>query len=325
MSPPTRFRSGACAIATALAVLLSAPSSRAQGADDAIRRGVELRRQHRDAEALVEFTRAYAATPTPRLRAQIALAEHALGRWRAAEEDLAAALDAETDPWIGANRVALELSRREIASHLATLRVTTNASSARVRINDASPIPLPCSVRVEAGTVALRVETPDAKPLERVRVVQGETLVDEDFTFGALAGARAGPASGVAATSSIGAPPRTLAPRVPRSDRQSWAWVSLGAAAGPLAFGVVESIVREERVRYWNNEALCPPGLKEAVCGAERAGAEQATVLSIAAYASAVTLMTVGAVLLWAPSVGTVRLTGWAAPGGGGGALIGGF
>ena len=71
-----------------------------------VQRGITLRREHRDADALVEFEQAYVLARNAENQAQFALAEMALGRWVDAELALVDALGAATDP------VDLEKSRR---------------------------------------------------------------------------------------------------------------------------------------------------------------------------------------------------------------------
>jgi len=74
----TRWRS----VAVGLATILAWGTAAAQGtdpADAAIRRGVDLRRQGQDDQALQEFKKAYELSPSPRALAQIGLAEQALG------------------------------------------------------------------------------------------------------------------------------------------------------------------------------------------------------------------------------------------------------
>ena len=110
-------RSGGLALVL-LGVLLSvrpAAASPREDADAALRRGVELRREGKDADALEMFQRALSLSPSPRARAQVALAEQALSLWTAAERDLAMALAARDDPWIRQNREALEGAARVVA------------------------------------------------------------------------------------------------------------------------------------------------------------------------------------------------------------------
>jgi hypothetical protein len=301
---------------------MAAPCAAAPEAARAIEHGLELRRAQKDVEALAEFRRAYALDATPRARVQIALAEQALGRWRDAEVDLEAALSDQHDTWIAANRVALEASRAELALHLATIRVTSNVPGAQLQVNGAPPVPLPQSLRVEAGELSLRVEAPGFGPVDRVRRVTGGEVLDQDF---ALVSSPPGlpptcppEASGLPVAESIRPPP----PR--SSSRAVWGWATLGAAALPLAFGIVESILRDEHARTYDDNTRCPPGYKEALCGGQRADAETATVLSVVGYAGAASLASVGVVLVLT-SRDSVRVTAWSARGGAMAGVAGSF
>src|SRR6185312_3741828 len=82
-------RQMASCLLVGLALGWAAPA-RADDPDALIDQGLELREHGKDADALALFERAYSASPTPRAKAQIALAEQALGRWAAAEKDLVA-------------------------------------------------------------------------------------------------------------------------------------------------------------------------------------------------------------------------------------------
>jgi hypothetical protein len=77
----------------------------------------------------------------------------------------------------------------------------------------------------------------------------------------------------------------------------------------------VESFVRDQHARAYNDDTRCPPGSKDALCGADRSSAETATVLSVVGYAGAGALVSVGTVLLLT-SRDTVRPVAWSAPGG---------
>src|SRR3954466_7836710 len=100
------------------ASIAHATVAHAQADEDAIRAGVELRKEQRDAEALDAFRKAFAIKATPRAQAQIALAEQALGRWLEADRDIEAALSATEDPWVVKNRGYLEDARATIAHHV---------------------------------------------------------------------------------------------------------------------------------------------------------------------------------------------------------------
>ena len=179
---------GSVAVGTALVLLgmgthaaaqgqgLPAPDGgRPDGAGDAetlTKRGLELRRERRDAEALQQFRHAYTLQPSPRLLAQIALAEQALGRWIDAASHLHESLGA-TDPWIDRNRGLLESGLAAIEGHLGRLEVVADAPGAELWVNDARVEGLPtASVRVEAGTVVIEVRAPGYATSRRITSVE---------------------------------------------------------------------------------------------------------------------------------------------------------
>jgi serine/threonine-protein kinase len=155
-------------LAVLAASLVLAPSS-ARADDDAealIRQGVQLRREHRNVEALDLFARALALSPTPRARAQVALAEQALGRWLEAERDLDAALASDQDAWIAKNHSVLEQARGTIAQQLAWLTVLVDAPSAEAEL-DGRQVPCGVETRALARSSVLKVRAPGYAPEER--------------------------------------------------------------------------------------------------------------------------------------------------------------
>jgi hypothetical protein len=138
------------------------------------RRGLELRRERRDAEALAEFRRAYAIDPAPRTLAQIALAEQALGRWVDAEADLRSALGAAADAWIAAHRQDLSAGLTAIQAHLGALVVEADVAGAELLVNGAHAgvLPLAGPLRVEAGTAVVEVRAEGYAPARRMTSVE---------------------------------------------------------------------------------------------------------------------------------------------------------
>src|SRR5262245_5743759 len=120
----------ACLVALSLA-----GDARADDAESLLRRGIDLRKQGQDTEALESFRAAHTLDPTPRAKAQIGLAEQALGRWLDAHQHLSEALSAADDPWIIKNREALEGARSTIEDRLGWLFVMTNAEGAEIWID----------------------------------------------------------------------------------------------------------------------------------------------------------------------------------------------
>jgi hypothetical protein len=136
-------------------------------------RGFELRRQHRNEEALAAYEQAFALSPTPAVRAQRALAEQTLGHWVVAEGDLDLAL-ASDDPWVARNRAALEDARAVVQRHLAWVTVDVDVANADIRL-DGEALPQGTAARVVAGVGILEVRAPGRIPdIRRVSVAPSE-------------------------------------------------------------------------------------------------------------------------------------------------------
>lgn len=129
---------------------------------DLLVRALELRRRHRNEEALALYEQAFTASPTPAVRAQRGLAEQALARWILAEEDLESAL-ASDDPWVARNRASLDGARLVVREHLGWLRVDVDVPGAEVLL-DGKPIPAATEARVLAGTGTVEVRAPGFAP-----------------------------------------------------------------------------------------------------------------------------------------------------------------
>lgn len=152
--------------------LLSVSSSAlAASADDSlISRGLDLRRQGRDQEALEEFQKAFENNKSARCLAQMGLAEQALGRWVEAESHIGQALSKESDPWIRKNRSTLTAAFTEVQRHVGSLEIIGPANS-EVRVNGlavgALPFAKPVRVPIGLANVELRKEgyLPSTRPV----------------------------------------------------------------------------------------------------------------------------------------------------------------
>jgi len=230
------------AVVSALLLAASAWSAPALAVEDSaelVRQGVALRREHKNEEARALFARAVAITPKPSIRAQLALAEEAVGQWLEAERDLDAALAAEDDPWITKNRDALAESRDIVRKHLGWLQVDVDAQGAAIRV-DGRALSAATQTRLVAGEARLEVEAdgyvPDVRrvvvrPAERLRLVIHmvplPTVKPDDA-----------PASPSPIASPASAPEPAPAPAPPRkADRRIPTGAIVLGAAGIAALG----------------------------------------------------------------------------------------
>ena len=98
------------------------------------------------------------------------------------------------------------------------------------------------------------------------------------------------------------------------SAKTTWAWLAIGAAAASFAVGVAGHVSRETRASIYNNNTLCPPHHKDAVCGDQRNDVEKAERIAIVGYAGAVGFATTGIVLFATSSNPKQELRSWATP-----------
>jgi hypothetical protein len=152
--------------------------------DDLIARGIDLREHGRDDEALAVFKKALATSPVPRARAQVALAEQALGLWVAAEDDLVLALAVGSDPWITKNRGALEGALGVVRRHLGSLEIR-GTDGAEILLDGVrlGALPATAPFRVEAGTRTLEVRANGFHPTSRSVEVPVGGVVRETVTL----------------------------------------------------------------------------------------------------------------------------------------------
>lgn len=169
--------------AWALAAAATLAPTGALGDDEAevlVQKGIELRKTQHDLEALDVFRLAYAKAPTPRILAQIGLAEHALGLWLGAETDLVGALAHASDPWIQKNGDALRAALEVVRGHLGWVLVEANVVGAELRVDGrfVGKLPLP-RVRVVAGAGFVEVSAGGHESVSRAVVVpaRGEVKV----------------------------------------------------------------------------------------------------------------------------------------------------
>jgi hypothetical protein len=243
-------------LSVAVLAWTSVAGAQSVGDDAAMRAGVELRRAHRDEEALAQFARVFEQTRRPVARAQMGLAEQALGRWIEAETDLRAALAATADPWITRNRDALAGALSVIEQHLGSLWIDGAGAGAEVWIDDhrVATMPLSAPIRVVAGTHSVQVRAEGFESVTRPVVATGGGEAREivHLSRSVSAGGRvANVESGVRGL-------QLVSPPSSGGTQRALGWASLVGGVVGFGLGVGGALAREGSVQDYNGQANCP-------------------------------------------------------------------
>lgn len=163
---------------------ISAATAALEPDDEAmLQQGVALRREGKDQQALELFRKVFQKTRSPRSRAQMGLAEQALGQWVEAEGDLESALTAVNHEWIRTNRAALEQALAVVKQRLGSLDILCNAPQTALWVDGRAigTLPLSQPLRLTGGTVTVRVHAPGYSSVQRSISVTPGQLARETF------------------------------------------------------------------------------------------------------------------------------------------------
>lgn len=223
-------------------------------AEALIGKGIELREKGKDDEALAVFKQALARSPSPRARAQVALAEQALGLWVAAESDLAQALAQGEDAWIAKNKAALEGALGTIRRRLGSLEVRgTEGADVSLDGVKLGTLPAAAPFRVEAGRRTLELRAKGFHPTARTIEVPAGGIARETVTLVALPPESASPGNGAgAARPENGRPER--AEGDPGKTQRLLGWIFTGTGGALLATGGVSFLVRNGIIDDFNTQ-----------------------------------------------------------------------
>lgn len=258
-----------------------------------IQKGIELRRKTRDAEALAEFEQAMKIAPSARAKGQVGLAQMAVGLFEASEATLASLLSTSADePWVASHRAALDDALAKVREHLGTLTVSGSPNGATVEVNGTAVGAIPCSVRVQAGDLVVRVAAAGFIPVRRTVSVEARRISSQVFTLVRVAaeappvasastdkatgdsGRRVEPTAGAPSSATGGASSGATAPPPNRGSGEShgsaWPWVTAGGSLLALGFGAFETV-------RWSSKASEFNEMKDAagnpICGTSAAAA----------------------------------------------------
>jgi hypothetical protein len=252
------------------AALVAGAPTLAADSERLIQEGVALRRQRDDAAALRKFQEAFQLDQSPRVFAQMGLAEQALGRWVAAFEHLAQALESKQDPWIAKNHVALAGALAVVTEHVGQIEIVGGSPGAEVRIDGVArgALPLKRPLTLNTGTVTIDLSLAGHVPVQRTTVVRARQI-NREF-FDALAPVSNGhgppPAGAIVATTGAAAGDEDQPAAAPTAGtlRRATKWAAVGLAAASLGLGGVGLVGHNRAADRFNSG-----------CGVDQAGVVQ--------------------------------------------------
>ena len=227
----------------------SAGHDAANDRDRLLEQGIALREKERDLEALELFRRAIALAPNARGRAQIGMAEQALGQWAASESDLLAALQDEADAWICANRTVLQRALQTVQRRLCRLEIVGGIHGAEVVVDGKAMgrLPLARPLRLVAGRVILEVRLDGYYPVRREVLLAPEKRGREAVELQPISNVLTMPV----------VPPAT---RSPPPRRLPWWLPVLVASVAVTSVGIGSGLLGSAATEYNGLERSCAPG-----------------------------------------------------------------
>lgn len=214
------------------------PACAAPSVTSEIDRALDDRRAGRALPAYDRLAALWRRCPSPRVRAQLALAEQALGRLPDARAHLIEALSSTQDPWIDTRRAVLEDALREITDRLPRLAPQTDVPGAELFVDGRSvgSLPLASPVVVPSGSATIELRAPGYHTLRRAISVPNGVVFREMLHLDAI----------VVALAPAPPPPRPIVVVSQRPRRSSaqrvigWSAFGVGLALGGV--GVWQAI-----------------------------------------------------------------------------------
>jgi hypothetical protein len=313
-SAKQRLSYGVRVVVFASAVLGAVTPAAAEDAvvEALIQRGIQLRRDSSDEEALAVFLEAEKQDPTSvRVLLHVVTAAQAAGKWLVADTYIKKVSALSEDAYYRRHADAIDVVRRAVTARVGTFQAQGEPDGASVRLDGQliGTLPMKEPAAIEAGAYLMEVHKPGFYRLRRNVTITGGVLTREPVELnraqvrsdlGAGSGAEGG---GFGSDGPV--------------ERQWWqapviGWSLVGAG---VASGVVSGIAfatREQRVEEWNDEAECTPqggGTREETCGDLRSDAQTAETVGIITGVVGVVLTGLGVTQLLTdpgPSTATV-------------------
>jgi PEGA domain len=217
-----------------------------------IRKGVELRRNGANDQALEAFLQAHRIRPSGRTKGQIGLAHQSLREWVKAADCLDEAL-ASHEPWIEKNRAPLEGAVAAVKKHIGWLGIKgLDGSHAWLNETPIGTLPLK-EIRVEEGSYVVKVDHEGSAPWSQTVAVTGGEVAEAVAPLGEAAAVRS------ATTQAVGVEVGEARPGSPLIRT-----LGPGLVGAGLAVAVTGTVVwlQQERGSYGTfNSGSTGPGL----------------------------------------------------------------
>jgi hypothetical protein len=263
-----------------------------------IQRGIQLRRNSDDEDALAVFLEAEKQDPkSVRVLLHVVTAAQAAGKWLMADSYMRKVTVLNDDPYYRRHADAIDVVRRAIAARVGTFQAQGGPDGASVRLDGqlVGTLPMNDPVPVEAGAYAMEVHKPGFYRLRRNVTITGGVFTREPVELnqalargdvGAGAGAD-GSGSGVGADR--GSDSWVSSPAV------GWSLIGVGAAAGVISG--ISFIMRENQVERYNDEDRCiraDGSSRLEACRSFKDDAQQAQTIGIATGVAGAVLVGIG-------------------------------
>jgi hypothetical protein len=281
------------------AVCATSPAFAAEDAvvEALIQRGIQLRRNSADEDALAVFLEAEKQDPTSvRVLLHVVTAAQAAGKWLMADAYMKKVSALSDDPYYRRHADAIEVVRRSIAARVGSFHVQGGPDGASVRLDGqlVGTLPMAEPTSIEAGAYLMEVHKPGYYRLRRNVTISGGVLTREPVELNQAVvrgdlGAGAGTGSGSGALDGEANQSWWSSPAV------GWTMIGLGVASG--AVSGVAFAMREDSVERFNSEAACVPGNRDTrieACGSVHDDIETAETVSLVTGIAGVALLGAG-------------------------------
>jgi len=241
------------AVAVVTSVSSTARAEESPEVEALLKKGIQLRKDGKDDEALTVFLEAESQAPkSVRVLLHVATAAQAASKWLMADEYLKKAVSHGDDPYYQKYKAEIEEVRLATAARVGHFRAIGEPDGAEVVLNGqvVGTLPMETPKTLEAGTYIMEVSKPGFFRLRRPISIGGGVLTRESVELNERAPGSVDPADPTGAAAANAEPKSYWA-----SSAFTWTLAGVGAAAG-VASGI-SFYLREQAIEHWNDDERC--------------------------------------------------------------------